>query len=39
MMSQEIPYGSTLEYGTWAAFDEATRTYKVRVIDRRQGYP
>jgi hypothetical protein len=39
MMSQEIPYGSTLEYGTWATFDEATRTYKVRVIDRRQGYP
>jgi hypothetical protein len=39
MMSQEIPYGSTLEYGTWATFDEATRTYKVRVIDRRQRYP
>ena len=36
-MTVEIPYGSRIEYGTWAVFDEATRTYKVRVIDRRHG--
>lgn len=39
MTTQEIPYGSKIEYGAWASFDEAARTYKVRVIDRRHGYP
>lgn len=39
MTVREIPYGSKIEYGSWAAFDKAKCTYKVRVIDRRAGYP
>ena len=36
-MTCETTYGTPLEYGRWAPFDEQTRTYKVRVIDRRRG--
>ena len=35
--TKEIPYGSKIEGGCWAAFNEETRTYHVRVIDRRHG--